>query len=550
MLDKNGSDLTEKARRGKLDPVIGREKEEERMIQILLRRGKNNPCLVGEPGVGKTALAEALAQRIADGNVPERLKNKRVVVLDVPSLVAGTKYRGEFEDKLRGIIEETVNAGDIILFADEIHTIVGAGAAEGAIDAANILKPYLARGELQLMGATTFKEYKKYIEKDGALERRFQKIILEEPGKEACFEILKGLRCRYEEFHNVIISDEALRAAIELSVLYIGDRCLPDKAIDLMDEAAARCRSYGKAGVPTVNKSHIEAVLELCTGISAPKETTKEAAAAPIKQRIWGQDRAIDKAVECFLSYRKVQRAGDSAPYTLIFRGGRGVGKTALAKEGAKLVFGTDKAYFHFDAGEYSGIQGVAKLTGTPGGEGGALTEKVRRRPRSLLYFSGLQRADGELKALIRRILEEGALTDGNGLRVSFRGCVIILATTEEPRAAAGFFATEKTADFAYEADEIIDFAPCKGKALTAVAEGYFKELQSRFGKLGISIDCDKGFAAALSAHCEKQGIGARGLKKRLNKEVSHLIGQGNGTDATLFWEEGKEKLKISAKNC
>lgn len=557
LLDKNGCDLTEKAICGRVDPVIGREKEEERVLQILLRRTKNNPCLIGEPGVGKTAVAEAVALRIAEGRVPAALAGKRLVALDVPSLVAGTKYRGEFEDKLRGIIEEVRSAGDVILFADEIHTVVGAGAAEGAIDAANILKPYLARGELQLIGATTLKEYKKYIEKDGALERRFQCVTLEEPDREGCLYILKGLRRRYEDFHGVTISDEALKTAVDLSLRYIGERALPDKAIDLMDEAAARMRmkDCGGRSAPKVDRTAVEAVLEDSTGIRVCKALTAEGLYEGLKEAVRGQDGALKELARALVSYGKDGREGAGA--CLLFTGGRSVGKKTTAKAAAKLLFGTDKAFFAFDMGEFCGMQGFGRLFGG-GGEGGLLTEKVRRKGRCLLFLDNMQKASPEVMGALRQITEEGTYTDGNGLNISFGGCITVMSAVTEERAAAGFAAETARADpfieeLAALADETIAFCPCKGGALKEVAEGCLEELKQQYLPLGISLAGDEDFLPAAVAFWEARGVSHGELTRRLRLKTRRLIAEQLPEEKdcrlTLFWEGGEEKIKISAKN-
>lgn len=557
LLDKNGYDLTEKALCGGVDPVIGREREEERVLQILLRRTKNNPCLIGEPGVGKTAVAESVALRIAEGRVPSALAGKRLVALDVPSLVAGTKYRGEFEDKLRGIIEEVRNAGDVILFADEIHTIVGAGAAEGAIDAANILKPYLARGELQLIGATTLKEYKKYIEKDGALERRFQCVTLEEPDREGCFYILKGLRRRYEDFHGVMISDGALRAAVELSCRYIGERALPDKAIDLMDEAAARTRmeGCGKKGCLTVDRAAVEAVLRESTGLSLGKAATAEELYSELVKAVHGQNVAARRLAEVLSLYCADTKESERA--CILLTGGKGVGKKTLAKSAARLIFGTDKAFFAFDMSEFYGIQGFTRLFGG-GGEGGLLTEKVRRRGRCMLFLDNMQRATPEVVSAVRQIAEEGAYTDGNGLSVSFGGCITVMSAPLEERAAAGFADTAAqgdpiVAELSAIADERVHLSPCRGNAVREVAEGCLEELKRHYLPMGIQLTQDDSFLPAAAAHWEAQGIShgelAKRLRLRMKKLVAPQLGKENDCMITLFWEGGEEKIKISAKN-
>ncbi len=557
LLDKTGCDLTEKALCGGLDPVIGREKEEERVIQILLRRTKNNPCLIGEPGVGKTAVAESLALRIAEGRVPDALKGKRIMVLDLPALVAGTKYRGEFEDKLRGIIEETKNAEDVILFADEIHTMVGAGAAEGAIDASNILKPYLARGEIQIIGATTLKEYKKHIEKDGALERRFQCVMLKEPDRNGCLQILKGLRHRYENHHGVIISDSALEAAVDLSLRYIGERCLPDKAIDLMDEAAARCRLLSESSKRrlTVERCDVEGALEAGTGIIADQGLRGRRLAERLKASVCGQDEAAEKVAAALAAADRLKSHG---PCTLLFVGGKGVGKQSLAKATARELFGSEDAFVCFNAEDYRGGYGTEKLLGVRGGDGGVLTEKVRRSPLCLLFFDNVNKADTELLSVIRKIIEEGVLADADGLKVSFRSCYLVLSVSEEKGCTAGFTAAERAntpviRELAEAADETVSFAPPKEKELVAVAEGCFESLKRELAHDGISLCKSESFLRDIAAHEAALGVSHGGLYRKLKRSTARLIAEEalvRPAEATLFWEDGKEKLKISVKNC
>lgn len=568
LLDKNGRDLTEKALLGGTDPVIGREKEEERVIQILLRRSKNNPCLVGEPGVGKTAVVEAVALRIAEGRVPEALKNKRLVALDLPSLVAGTKYRGEFEDKLRGIIEEVQSADNVILFADELHTIVGAGAAEGAIDASNILKPYLARGELQLIGATTLKEYKRYIEKDGALERRFQRVLLEEPSVTECVSILRGLKDKYEEYHSVKISEEALYAAAELSERFVTDRHMPDKAIDLMDEAAAakRLESVGRRRGGVVYRADVEAALEAQTGVCFNGKPISEAAALAVKQRVCGQAAAVDTVVEALNRCRAGYSCSEEAPLcSFLFTGAAGTGKAELAREAARLMFGTDRRFMRFDMAEYSEPHNISRLTGASPGytgceDGGALTEWVRKAPYSLLLFDNAQSACAEALAVIRRILEEGCLRDGCGSKISFRGCIVVVAADTEQCAAAGFCADgggrqdKRLQAIAELVEERVRFRALDKEALSAIAEGYLAQMNIRLAPLGIRLGAEAGFAESIGADCAKKGMGASALRARLGKHAKTLFsGRAVCEDAitaTLFCENGEEKLKISAKNC
>ncbi|MBQ4647911.1 MAG: ATP-dependent Clp protease ATP-binding subunit [Clostridia bacterium] len=556
LLESNGCDLTEKAAEGSIDPVIGREKEEERVIQILLRRTKNNPCLIGEPGVGKTAVAESIALRIINGKVPDALKRKRIMTVDMSSLVAGTKYRGEFEDKIRGIIEEVKSAGDVILFVDELHTIVGAGAAEGAIDASNILKPYLARGELQLIGATTLKEYKKYIEKDGALERRFQCVLLKEPDKDGCLKILKGLRPRYEAHHGVDISDGALSAAVELSSKYIGERSLPDKAIDLMDEAAAGCRmSKGNRRI-TVERQDVIEALKAGKSVSACVLSEADEQAQKLKHRVHGQKDAVDRALKAVRRYGAYEEGGLR---TLLFVGGKGVGKRTLAKECAKLLFEDDDAFIAFNAEDYKGSYGVSRLIGTSDGDGGLLTEKIRRLPRCVLFIDNVNKADSEFLSIIRQTAEAGELRDGNGLKVSFNGCLTVLSACREEGGVAGFAKTQRCAEPVLKeleelADETVFFAPSGEKELEEVADGYFEELRLNLWTKGVLLDKAEDFSSAYAKSCHSKGISHGGLRRRLKRTVDRLIAEQTGLhsplDAVLFWENGEEKLKITAKNC
>ncbi len=496
-LDKYGRDLTKMATELKLDPIIGRDKVIERVIQILSRRTKNNPCLIGEPGVGKTAVAEGLAQKIVQGLVPEILKDKKVITLDLSSMVAGAKYRGEFEERLKGAMEEIRKSGNIILFIDEIHTIIGAGAAEGAIDAANILKPALARGEIQLIGATTLEEYRKHIEKDAALERRFQSIILDEPNYEECLEILKGIRDKYEAHHRVKITDDALDAAVKMSVRYIPDRFLPDKAIDLIDEAASRIRIKSLTAPPDVME--LEEKLEnirhekeaaitaqeyekaaslrdeeksLSDELKKQKESWKDesiGAAAkvtdveiaeivslwtgiPLKSieedegerllkleetlhaRVIGQNEAVT-AVSKAIRRGRVGLKDPKRPIgSFIFLGPTGVGKTELSKALAEAMFGDEDALIRIDMSEYMEKHAVSRMVGSPPGyvgydEGGQLTEKVRRKPYSVILFDEIEKAHPDVFNILLQILEDGILTDSQGRRVDFRNTVIIMTS-------------------------------------------------------------------------------------------------------------------------
>ena len=496
-LNQYGTDLTKSASLGKLDPVIGRKNEIERVIQILSRRTKNNPCLIGEPGVGKTAIAEGLAEKIVAGDVPEMLKNKRVVSIDISGMVAGAKYRGDFEERIKKSLEEVRKAGDVILFIDEIHTIVGAGSAEGAVDAANILKPLLARGEIQVVGATTTNEYRKYIEKDAALERRFSPVMVAEPSEEDTIKILEGLRDKYEAHHNVKITDEAIKSAVELSSRYVNDRFLPDKAIDLIDEAAskvkmqsltkpdsikkleeeiekvdkekeeaiatqnfekaAKLRDEEKANkqklqdaqkkwkenntkkVLTLNSENIAQVIATWTGIPVAKITETENEKLRhleenLHKRVVGQDEAVSAVAKAIRRGRVGLTDPNRPTGSFLFLGPTGVGKTELAKALAEAMFGNENAMIRVDMSEFMEPHSVAKLIGAPPGyvgydEGGQLTEKVRRKPYSVILFDEVEKAHPDVMNMLLQILEDGRLTDSQGRTVNFKNTIIIMTS-------------------------------------------------------------------------------------------------------------------------
>lgn len=491
-LDKYSRDITMEARHGNLDPVVGREKEIQRVMQILSRRMKNNPCLVGEPGVGKTAVVEGIAYMISRGNVPDTVKGKRLLSLDISGMLAGSKYRGEFEDRIKKVIQEVMMSGDVILFVDELHTLVGAGDAEGAIDASNILKPSLSRGEIQMIGATTIAEYRKYIEKDAALERRFQPVNVEEPTRDEAVDILKGLRSCYEQHHRVEISDEAVEAAVDLSVRYITDRFLPDKAIDLMDEACSRRRlGFSAQGIVQdrsvaelatldsdletalisgnieeaanirhrqeelakktarsqlagrhniiVGENDIADVVSVWTKIPVSKLTEKESKRlekleTELHKRVVGQEEAVSAVAKAI----KRSRVGLKDPRrpigTFLFLGPTGVGKTELSKALADVVFGSEDALIRVDMSEYMEKHSVSKLIGSPPGyvgfeEGGQLSEKVRTNPYSVILFDEIEKAHSDVFNILLQVLDDGHITDSQGRKVDFKNTIIIMTS-------------------------------------------------------------------------------------------------------------------------
>ncbi len=525
LLDKCGFDLTACARQGKLDPVIGREKEEEQILRILLRRSKNNPCLIGEPGVGKTAVAESIALRIARGDVPEALAGMRLISIDIPSLVAGTKYRGEFEDKLRGIIEELRAAGDIILFADEIHTVVGAGAAEGAIDASNILKPYLARGEIRLMGATTEKEYKQFIEKDGALDRRFQTVILAEPTEEECLYILQGIRRCYERFHGVEISPDALKSAVELSVKYISGRCLPDKAIDLLDEASAAKRMKNTKK-KLILPEDIAAAAERFTGAPLRSKPTSTSLAEAVKKRVFGQNKAVEEAAEALLSF------GENGG-TLLLCGAPCCGKTSLATALSETLYGKSNVK-RFDLA-------VCQSD---------FPTRMGKKPCAALVLENAHKAPPETLRSLYELLDDGCYTDEDNRRIQLPCRTVIITFTESAK-EAGFLRHSIRAggDVAARADAVVLLAQPDSRFLSVIAAQHFESLRSKLKESGVRLDADKDFCDSLAKDCADKGENARRLKKRLSATLAPLFSSTPPRHAHLSCTNGEEKLKIPAKN-
>ncbi len=614
-----GTDLTALAKDGKFDPIIGRDKEISRVIQILSRRTKNNPCLIGEPGVGKTAVAEGLAQKIASGAIPEILKNKKIFSLDLSSMVAGTKYRGEFEERLKKAIDEIKKDGNTIIFIDEVHTLIGAGSAEGAMDAANILKPLLARGEIQLIGATTLDEYRKHIEKDAALERRFQPISVGEPTCDETIEILKGIRPKYEEHHKVTITDEALSAASNLSARYITDRFLPDKAIDLIDEAASKIRLEAFTAPPDIKeiedrllqitKSKKDAIenQDFETAAKLRDEESKMAASLKEKKENWestnspselivGEDEICDvitdwtgipvkklaneeqerlKNMEKILHGRVVGqneavdavsrairrgRVGLKDPKrptgSFMFLGPTGVGKTELCKALAEAVFGDENAVIRIDMSEYMEKHTVSRLVGSPPGyvgydEGGQLTEKVRRKPYSVVLFDEIEKAHPDVFNILLQILEDGILTDSQGRRVDFKNTVIIMTSNVGARLitqkskSLGFGTGADSSDADYNKikndvmeelkkmfrpelinriDETIVFRKLTEDEIKQIAEIMLSGIKERMKGLGYEIS----FTESAIDHLSKAGFddvyGARPLRRVIQSQVEDLF--------------------------
>lgn len=625
-LDKFGHDLTQMARENRFDPIIGREEEINRVMQILCRRTKNNPVLIGEPGVGKTAIAEGLAQRVATDNVPDILAGKRLISLDMASMVAGSKYRGEFEERLKKSLNETVKAGNVILFIDELHTLIGAGGAEGAIDAANMLKPLMARGELQVIGATTIDEYRKHIEKDAALERRFQPITVGEPSPEEAILIMKGLRDKYEQHHHVKITDEAIESSVILSARYIADRYLPDKAIDLLDEAASKLRLKSRrepeelremerqlADVTEQKKQaadqeafeqaaelrqreqtltekiestrstwqssldehqlvleeeHIADIVASWTGIPVRRLTESDSDKLrrledELKTRVVGQDEAVHAIAQAIRRGRLGLKDPKRPTGSFIFLGTTGVGKTELAKALADVMFGDESALIRVDMSEYMEKFDVSKLIGSPPGyvgydEGGQLTEKVRRKPYSVVLFDEIEKAHPDVFNALLQILEDGRLTDGQGRTVYFNNTILIMTSNIGARMLTGgsgrrigFAALNQdntnhededlyggksyreakdlvmeelkktfNPEFINRVDEIIFFRMLSREAMLRIVDIMLAGLQKRVADLGLTLEVSDDAKTWLADHGYDSAYGARPLRRLIQSAV------------------------------
>ena len=645
-LDSFGRDLTELARQGKLDPVIGREKEIERAIQILCRRTKNNPVLLGEAGVGKTAIVEGFAQRVVDGHVPELLADRRIVVLDLAMMVAGTKYRGQFEERIKAVMNEVRRAKNTILFIDELHTLVGAGGAEGAIDASNVLKPALARGEIQCIGATTLDEYRKYIEKDSALDRRFQIIMIEPATKSEAVEILKGLRDRYESHHRVQISDAALESAVELSSRYITGRCLPDKAIDVIDEAGARVRLKAMTKPPDLkeideeverlNKEKEEAVanqdfekaaalrdqadklkkkkqnmtrdwrdksreadgvvdeevvaevVSKMTGIPLTRMSTEDskrlmAMEDELHRKVIGQNEAIKSIAKAVRRSRSGLKDPKRPTGCFIFAGPTGVGKTLLAKALAQFMFGDADALIQIDMSEYMEKHNVSRLIGAPPGyvgfeEGGQLTEKIRRRPYSVVLLDELEKAHPDVFNMLLQVMEEGRLTDSFGRNVDFRNTILIMTTNagaeaiknesafgfQKPDDDAGYDSMKKRVneriekffrpEFLNRVDDVIVFHHLTVEDLKQVIDIELAKVRERLGERGLKLELTDAAKQFLIKKGSDTYFGARPLRRAIENYIEDpvseelLKGEFTGKDTIqvdCIEVAGKKQLKF-----
>ena len=646
-------DLTEAARAGKLDPVVGREKEIQRVIQILSRRTKNNPVLIGEPGVGKTAIAEGLAERIASGDVPEELLDKKILSLDLSGMVAGTKYRGEFEERIKNTLAEVKKAGNVILFIDELHTIVGAGSAEGAVDAANIIKPALGRGEIRVIGATTLNEYRKYIEKDAALERRFQPVTVGEPTPEATLEILKGLRDKYESHHKLTITDEALEAAVQLSKRYIGDRFLPDKAIDLMDEAASQVRMTAEASSPDLkaleekitalhrekteavaaqdfekaaqlrdieknyqeqveierdnwrkqlaqNRGNVTAddvakVVAGWTGIPVTRLTEDESMRLlkleeKLHQRVVGQDEAVNAVAKAIRRSRVGLKDPKRPIGSFLFLGPTGVGKTELCKTLAEAMFGDENAMVRIDMSEYMEKHTVSRLVGSPPGyvgheEGGQLTEKVRRKPYSVVLFDEIEKAHEDVWNILLQILEDGIVTDSQGRKVDFKNTIIVMTSNVGAKnitadaARLGFDGSEKgekeseevrfdrirdavmadlkrtfRPEFLNRIDEIIVFRQLTEDNIRQIARRMLDVTGARMAQQGITLAADDDAVAELARDGFDPQYGARPLRRAIQSMVEDAVAEKmlegqlkSGDTAHVRLRDGKVVIESEA---
>lgn len=609
ILAQYSRNLSQEVKNGKIDPLIGREPEIERVVQILGRRTKSNPILLGEPGVGKTAIAEGLAQRIHNGDIPELLQDKQVIALDMGSLLAGTRFRGDFEERLKGIVEEVRKSGNIILFIDEIHTLVGAGSMGGAMDASNLLKPALARGELQCLGATTLDEYKRHIERDAALERRFQPVMVGEPTKEQAIEILRGLKATYEDFHQVKYAQKAIEAAVNLSSRYINDRFLPDKAIDLLDEAGSRThlryslQSTSPAEVneesplinpesliPVVDAEEIAQIVAAWTGIPVTQLTQTESESLlnleyQLHERIIGQQEAVN-AVSRAIRRARVNLKNPNRPIaSFIFAGPTGVGKTELTKALAKLLFSSESSMIRLDMSEFMESHTVSKLIGAPPGyigynEGGQLTEAVRRQPYRVVLFDEIEKAHPDVFNLLLQLLEDGHLTDSQGRRVDFKNTLIIMTSNigskviEKGGNSLGFEIADDFAQSHYQQisnrvtdelkqyfrpeflnrlDEIIVFRQLTREEVTQIADILIADLAKQLTEKGISVEVTAAFKDLVINEGYDPSYGARPLRRALTRRledslaVAMLSGKVNSGDHAILDVTAEAVVTVSS---
>lgn len=557
LLSKFGVDMTALAKSNKFDPLIGRSLEVERVIQILGRRSKNNPCLVGEPGVGKTAIVEGVSQMMVSSQVPDYLIGKQLISINLAGLLAGSKFRGEFEDRLTQLIQEVKRDKNIILFIDEIHTLVGAGATQGAMDAANILKPFLSRDDIQLIGATTIIEYRKHIEKDTALERRLQPVMVAEPTSDDCIEMLLGIKSGYESYHNIKIEDQAIKAAVLLSTQYINDRYLPDKAIDLVDEASSRCR-LNKTDILTADM--IFELVALWTGIPMGQLNIESKdqlinLEKQLSKRVMGQPLAISTVSKTIMRARVGLNDEDKPFGSFIFLGTTGVGKTELAKSLAHELFGQDKDLIRFDMSEYMEKHAVSKLIGSPPGyvayeEGGQLTEKVRSKPFSVILFDELEKAHPDVLNLLFQLLDEGILTDSKGRVISFKQCIIIFTSNigvdKISKKSIGFGTSDIDTDnyiqfeenlkqelkssfrseFLNRIDEIVVFQALEQEAVYKIIQGLLDKLKRRVSKLEYTLHIDDSIIKRIYELGYSKEYGVRSIKRCLTRIIENPLSE------------------------
>ena len=578
-LEEFGYDITQAAREGKLDPLVGRESEIQRVIQILGRRRKNNPMLVGDPGVGKSAIVEGIAIKIVNGDIPPVLADKRLISLDLGSIVAGTKYRGDFEKRLKAIINETAANPDVILFIDEFHTIVGAGGASGSLDAANMLKPALARGEIQCIGATTMDEFRKIVEKDGALDRRFQKIVVERTDIQHSISILDKLKTNYEKYHNVTYSDDAIEACVRMSERYITDRCLPDKAIDVMDETGSMVRLKNPKKTACVTAEDVASMISKMTGIPSGQIAESEGVRLmkmgdKLRSRIIGQDEAIDKVVRAIQRGRAGIKDPGKPIGTFIFFGQTGVGKTQLAKSLAEYLFDSEDNMIRLDMSEYMEKFNVSRLIGAPPGyvgfeEGGQLSERVRRKPYCVVLLDEIEKAHPDVFNLLLQVMDEGRLTDSNGRTVSFRNTILIMTSNvgsrelDEYGSGVGFSTSVKNVqgnrknvlekavrkafppEFINRVDEQVFFRPLDKEDIGRIIDIELKGLRNRVKDAGFEITITPSAKRFVADEGYDPSFGARPLKRAIRKHIEDPVSECIISNR-IFGGKGSGKIRVS----